>query len=465
MLSPVSRGQTGLHPGSRAGWLTCALILAVTITGCGSNVGVNVRSLNIWYSTDDPVEQQWATQLVHRFDQTHKNIRATIDVLGYDDFNPKMLVALGAGNPPDLAYATPRVCGIPKYVQNSKLLDLSPYARRYGWYKTLRPGLLQDYNSPFTIFATKRYGVQPQNVQVYGVPDAMAAVAVMYNVTLLRRLHLSVPRSVAELVHDVSVANAHGLVPLGLGNADGFLGDDWYQTLVNTQLPYSNLERELRIDPGFSFLGPQFRWAAGQLLAWRNDFTPNNGTLDAQDSVRQFFQGRTLFQLVSSSENSQITSLLKVKPINVGVFGFPGKTTSSTTVMPQSGYEGWVVPKQGHNPAAAVTFINWVLRPSTQTFLMKQGAVPATPASATTTGQVTSFLREYLAALAASRPGVFLDAAPIPNLNATMEANVQLMLSMHQALEGPGFLPSALQQLYAAHGVTSHTPAQIDCEF
>jgi raffinose/stachyose/melibiose transport system substrate-binding protein len=462
------RGVRAVHPfvhrltHARRGAVWAALCLVLlSLTACWPQT---TGSLQIWYATDDPVEHQWAIQLVDLFNRSHPNVHATISVYGYDDFNPKLLAALGAGNPPDLAYATPRVCGIPKYVQNHKLVDLTSAARRLGWAAKLRPGLLQDYNSPFTIFATKRYGVQPTNVQVYAVPDSMAAVAVMYNASLLKQLGLSVPQTLAQFSADVTIASDHHLVPLGLGDADGFLGDDWYQTMVNTKLPYVDLERELRISSDFSFERPPFVWASAQLLAWRNDFTANSGSIDAQDGVRQFFQGRTLFQLISSSEDSQITSLMKLVHFQVGVFGFPGAKPNDG-VMPQSGYEGWIIPKQGHDTTNAITFINWILSPSTQRFLLRQGAIPATPVSSQQARTASPFLRQYLGLLASLRPGVFLDAAPILNLNATMEGNVQLMLNVHEILEGPHFLPNAMQLLYREHGRSNETPVQIDCEF
>ncbi|HLJ68796.1 MAG TPA: hypothetical protein VKX16_15685, partial [Chloroflexota bacterium] len=67
--------------------------------------------------------------------------------------------------------------------------------------------------------------------------------------------------------------------------------------------------------------------------------------------------------------------------------------------------------------------------------------------------------REYLGALQTSTPGVYLDAAPISNMNATMEANVQLLL---QGLEKATFLPKSLEEVYrGGHGST----ATIDGEF
>ena len=376
-----------------------------------------------------------------------------------------MLAALGAGDPPDLAYATPRTCGIPKYVQDHKLVDLTKWARRDHWGTKLRPGMLQDYNSPFAIFASQKWGATPKNVKIYSVPDALAAVALIYNKTLLSKLGLTVPRSVGQLVSDVEVAKRHGYIPLGLGDADGFLGDDWYQSLVNARLPYDDLERELRVDNGFSFQRPPFYSASQRMYAWRADFTPNAIGLDAQQGVDEFFAGKTLFQLVSSSENPQITSLIQKEHLKIGVFGFPGQSTKAKPVMAQSGYEGWIVPKDGHAKSAAVTFINWVISRPAENFLISKGVIPSTMVTASQTRSAPAFLRNYLNVLQTSRPGVFLDAAPILNLNATMEANVQFLLQEPMAAEQPSFLPLALQDIYSARGVTTHTPPQIDCEF
>lgn len=428
------------------------------ITGCAGPIGANSPStLRIWYSTDDPVERGWSQTLANLFAKSHPNVKVALTDYAFEDFNPKMQLALSSGQPPDLAYATPRVCGIPVYVQHGKLVNLTPYAHKYGWARLLRPGLLQDYNSPFALYATQRYGLPAKAVPVYAVPDAMAAVAVMYNRRLLTRLRLSIPATLAQFEREVATAKRAGFVPLGLGNADGWLGDDWYQTLVNTIYGYSDLERELRVVPGFDFGRKGFVRMASVLYGWRNDFTPNFAGLTAQDGVDSFFRGRTLFQLISSSEDSQILSDQGLTHVPIGVFAFPD---GSRGVMPQSGYEGWVIPKDGHNRALAVQFINWLLKPSTTRFLLAHGVLPAH--SVSNARVADGWERTYLRELNTSRPGVFLDAAPLPNLNATMEANVQLLLA---SVERPGFLSYAMHIVYSSHGKRHGTIPQIDCEF
>jgi hypothetical protein len=67
----------------------------------------------------------------------------------------------------------------------------------------------------------------------------------------------------------------------------------------------------------------------------------------------------------------------------------------------------------------------------------------------------------YLDAVRSAQPGIYLDAAPVSNLNATMEANVQLLL---QGYEHPSFLVNSLQKVYASHGNGGST-ARIDGEF
>ena len=428
----------------------------------GASTTAAPSTVHVWYETDDPVEQAWAHKLADRFNQTHKTVKADMQVWSYDDFNPKMQLALGAGTPPDLAYATPRMCAIPLYVQSKKLANLTSFARQFHWAQKLRPGLLQDYNSPFALYATEKYGVQPKNIPVYAVPSAMAAVGVMYNTTLLHKLHMSIPTSLGAFEHDVAVAKKAGYTPLGLGNADGWLGDDWYQTLANTQYSYADLERELRVDPKFSFQRQAFVSMAKLLASWKNDFTHDFAGLDAQDGVVSFFHNRTLFQLISSTENAQIQSLQHQTHQSIGVFPFPGASTRSKPVMAQSGYEGWIIPKAGHNEKGAVEFINWLLQPSTKRFLLAQGVLPSEPTAASQ--GTSSWEKAYLKGLNQSRAGVFLDSAPLLNLNATMEANVSLLL-YNQQIETPSFLPHAMQLVYSSHGKNHGQIPDIDCEF
>jgi ABC-type glycerol-3-phosphate transport system substrate-binding protein len=251
-----------------------------------------------------------------------------------------------------------------------------------------------------------------------------------------------------------------------MGNADGWLGDDWYLTLVNALTGPASLAPSQRLSPTFSFRRPPFLQAARVLQRWAGHayFTHDFGGLDAQEGVDLFFHGRTLFQLVSSSEDSQILQDQQQTSLPIGVFAFPGATGGR--VMPLTGYEGWVVPSAARQPGEAITFINFLLSPSTARFFLRQGLVPAHNAirdALTLAPAVRNrpWQRDYLASLTAAQPGVYLDAAPVANLNATMEANVQLLL---QGYEAPSFLGTSLQEVYASHG--SHGSAgRIDGEF
>lgn len=152
--------------------------------------------------------------------------------------------------------------------------------------------------------------------------------------------------------------------------------------------------------------------------------------------------------------------------------------------MPVAGYLGWVVPQQSRQPSLAVSFIDGLLTPNTTAFLEAQGLVPAyrtgapkhrgqalpwigtqeVPSPGATAEAVDtppSWQADYLRALDTARPGIYLDAAPVANLNATMEANVQLLL---QGYEGPQFLVTSLQKVYTSRG-NSSSSARIDGEF
>lgn len=92
--------------------------------------------------------------------------------------------------------------------------------------------------------------------------------------------------------------------------------------------------------PRFTFKRPPFLRAGSILQTWsrRGYLTPDFGGLDAQEGIDQFFHGKTLFQLVSSLESSQIGQDERETGLPVGVFAFP--TNRGLPVMPQSGYLG-----------------------------------------------------------------------------------------------------------------------------
>lgn len=431
-----------------------ALLLTVVVIGCGGQLpSSGAKVLHVWYSTDDPAERVWSQYLARRYEETHPGV--TVDLADYNfaELNTKLQLALATGSAPDLAYVTPRGPGIPAYVRAHKLLDISAAAVRYRWAARLRPGLLQRYNQPFTLLGTR-------GPKVAAVPMALAEVGIMYNRHILQRLNLSVPRSTAAFESALAKGYHAGYVPLGMGNADGWLGDDWYLALVNAAVPSGVLAAEQVRNPHFSFLGTPYIGAARSLQRWAKNgyFTQDFGGLDAQEGIDEFFKGKTIFQLISSSEDSQIRRDEQRTHMSIGVFAFPDFRGAG--VMPGSGYLGWVVPATSRHPDAAEQFIDSVLSGSTGRFLLRQGVLPAGRVANTELKDLPSWQREFVAALNSARPGIYLDAAPVANLNATMEANVQLLL---QGYEAPNFLVNALEKVYA-HGQGGST-ARIDGEF
>jgi raffinose/stachyose/melibiose transport system substrate-binding protein len=274
---------------------------------------------------------------------------------------------------------------------------------------------------------------------------------------------MTVPRTLSQFEADLPVAKQAGYTPLGMGNGDGWVGDDWYLTLVQALAAPASMVPEQRLSPAFSFKTPAFQTASTTLRRWSaaGYFTRNFGGLDAQDGIDVFFHGKTLFQLISSSENLQIGSDEKATKLSIGVFAFP--RANGGTVMAQSGYLGWIVPRGGTHHQTAISFINNLLGSGTTNLIAARGLLPAhrsgrVLAAHPATG-TSSWLAEYRDALNSSTPGVYIDAAPIANLNATMEANVQLLL---QGYEKPSFLVKALQIDYSTHRGSTAT---IDGEF
>lgn len=448
------------RPAKRLRTLAITLSLLLLYAGCGGgSSSSSPTTLRIWYGTDDATERVWSQQLARQYAAAHPGVRVQLADYSFEDLNTKLQLALSGGNPPDLAYVTPRGPGIPAYVGAHKLRDLTDTARSEGWAGRLRSGLLAQYNRPFGYLGAPKG-------HIMAVPMGVAAVGILFNRRLLDGLHLGVPRTMGEFEGALARANTAGYVPLGLGNADGWLGDDWYLTLANALAPADQLAAEGRLSPSFTFKAPPYLLAARILKLWADChyFTPSFGGLDAQEGVQEFFKGKTLFQMVSSSENSQIAQEEARTKLPIGIFAFP--TPDGRGVMPSSGYLGWVVPAAARNAPAALSFIRSTISANTARFLLRQGVLPAavlppTAPAHVLTAQTLPWQRQYLSALDTARPGVYLDAAPVANLNATMESNVQLLL---QGYEPPESLVNFLQEVYASHG-NRGSRARIDGEF
>jgi ABC-type glycerol-3-phosphate transport system substrate-binding protein len=106
-------------------------------------------------------------------------------------------------------------------------------------------------------------------------------------------------------------------------------------------------------------------------------------------------------------------------------------------------------------------FIDWSISQSTATTLLAHGLIPARKIDPGSVKMAAPFQHDFLTALASAKKGVYLDAVPVPDFLATMEAQLQQLLA---GKETPAALTKTLQSAYASHGRTAQF-ADTDGEF
>lgn len=419
-------------------------------------------TLRVWYGSADPTEQTWAADLAKQFAATHPKLKVQFSFYDLDDMGDKTQLALNTNNPPDLIYSTPRGPGLPSYLRAGKLLDLTAEATNRGWAAQLRPGLLASYNA-----LLDANGTTNDAGHVYAVPYMLAADGVLYNKDIFSTLHLQVPTTYGQFAALLPTLKQAGYTALGFGNEDAWVGDAWYLALLNAQLGPAALQPALRLSSAFNFAGTPFTRAATTLQTWANAgyFSPQFGGLDPQEAIEDFFEsGKTAMQLVSSTEASQILTEANDaagKAKNVGLFAFPSARAGQKPVMVQDGYTGWAIPSASHNVAGALDFIDAMISASTANALLAHGLLPARKIDATPVKTAAPFQHDFFTSLASAQKGVYLDAVPVPNFLATMEAQLQQLVA---GKETPAALTKTLQSAYASHGRTAQF-ADTDGEF
>jgi raffinose/stachyose/melibiose transport system substrate-binding protein len=446
-----------------AGALLIAPVFLAPATGrVLARPATSSSTLRIWYGSDDPTEQTWANGLAQQFAAAHPEIKVQFSFYDLDDMADKTRLALNTNNPPDLIYSTPRGPGLPSYLQAGKLLDLTAEATKRDWARQLRPGLLAGYNTVLDANGTAKAADH-----IYAVPSMLAADGILYNRDIFSRLRVRIPTTEAQFAALLPALKKAGYTPLGFGNADGWVGDAWYPALLNAQLGPAALQPALELSPTFSFAAPPFTQAATTLQTWAKAgyFSRQFGGLDPQEAIEGFFEdGKIAMQLVSSTEGSQILSEAGSDDStakNVGLFAFPSFDSGEQPIMVQDGYSGWAIPSASHNVAAALDFIDWSISQSTATTLLAHGLIPAQKIDLGSVKTAAPFQHDFLTALASAKKGVYVDAVPVPNFLATMEAQLQQLLA---GKETPAALTKTLQSAYASHGRTAQF-ADTDGEF
>ncbi|MFP4661826.1 MAG: extracellular solute-binding protein [Halanaerobiales bacterium] len=192
------------------------LVIAVSIV-LSSAVFAQV-TLTLWdiRTESDPVSEPMADAIA-RFEADYPDVKIQHVPIQNDNYKTKIQTAMAANNEPDI-FMTWGSSSLEKYVDNDKVLDLTPY-------------LTEDWQANFTP-AAMDLGII--NGQQYGIPVTnMATAVIWYRTDLFEKYDLEVPETYEELMDVCMTLKINGITPFTLANKTKWTGSMYFVYLAD----------------------------------------------------------------------------------------------------------------------------------------------------------------------------------------------------------------------------------------
>ena len=156
--------------------VVCVIVYAVFFIGCSKQTSQGSDKTEIRFASWDSAETLEAQQkLVDRFNETHSDIKVSLEAYG-DDYDTKISAGMGSGDAPDVMY----MWNYPAYYEG--LENLEPYIEKEGkTYKENFYEALWPYNQ--------------MKGTIYGMPVGFTTHCLYFNKDIFDKAGLAYPSS------------------------------------------------------------------------------------------------------------------------------------------------------------------------------------------------------------------------------------------------------------------------------
>lgn len=307
-------------------------------------------------------------ELLAGFEKANPNITLNVQNLFNNPYHQKLQAMAVSGQIPDLVYLWPSA--------------RTGYVTSRGLVKDLTPFL----GSKKADFQPSAVAAQGPNGQLWELPQAAStATTVVYaNTDLMKKLGLTYPKTLADLIAQSSKIRAAGLIPIAMADKAGWQTESCLlSTLVgrlggNTWIDNANAQKN-----GASFTDPQFVDAL-KIVKQMSDaklFPAGITTLAYPQALQLFEQQKAVYMIDGDWRTSQLEKDLSPdlqKAITYNSFPqIPNQIAGDTiSNIPSTGY-GMNAKLSGAKANAAWKWIWFVAGPQGATIHLKTGLIPS----------------------------------------------------------------------------------------
>ena len=194
------------------------LVLLILLTGPESRA--QPKQIEFWWQ-GDLYTTRIAEQAVAAFEEAHPEVDIILRVYSNEAYKTAIQVAVASNQPPDVFFNWAGE-DTGRLVRGGLIEDLTPYAARYGWDRTLSAAALD----PFRF-----------DGRLYGAPYVIDSKYFFYDRVLFEQERIPIPRTFDALLDTCRLIRNRGLVPIApiaFGNNERWPASH-YVTLLNAR--------------------------------------------------------------------------------------------------------------------------------------------------------------------------------------------------------------------------------------
>ncbi|MFG2504679.1 extracellular solute-binding protein [Streptomyces rubiginosohelvolus] len=314
-------------------------------------------TLSILTSDESPTTKA----LTDAFVKKHPNVTIDYRFTAYDSYNTSLGLALNSANAPDLALLN--LLG--NTAKAGQIRPLDPYAKAYGWDKTVSASQLDQWRSQ---------GNQLGAGKLWAAPAGFSLVGVYYNKEIASKLGISgPPKTLDEFEKQVAKAKAAGQLPIQVSNLDGH-SSFIFQALVNQFQKLSDSTAWAFNNPGFTVESNAGTKAAQKLADWaKKGYLPEGANgVDNAGATAAFTKGQGLF-LFDGNWDAGVVD--KAMPKGAGFFTLPGTTPDAQAAGVGTSL-AYAISTKAKNPDLAAAFLNFLTTPEAGQIQLDNGFMP-----------------------------------------------------------------------------------------
>lgn len=274
-------------------FMTKALLGGIVLSlGLAASGAIAAQKLVVWDQYTNPGQAEVMQQLIKNFEKAHPGVTVDATARTFDDLSMTLKLTVAAGNGPVVTQVNQGAADQGTMVKQHLLLPIDKYIKQYGW----------DKRQSDSVLARARWSADGKfgEGKTYGISGLGEMVGLFYNQKVLTEAGLSgPPKTYEELLKDVDIIKAKGLIPFMIGNAKGHLALHMIAGLDQAHIDAANRASldNLVYGRGGHFDTPARLQAATQVQDWakKGDFYDGYSGISGDDSVQLFVAGQGAF--------------------------------------------------------------------------------------------------------------------------------------------------------------------------